>query len=425
MTESQEYKNTILRCIVPFSEGVSIDDLIKFAKDTAGFRKAFSDTNKFYTGSIAKRTAQLILVFPVIVSSTVSVNTAMLISKAIEKKCVSMLGLLFKAVNLTSYKNTKDLYDYISKFHTNLGISKGMLSLDDFITISDAINDAKHESAESYEDSMYSHILREMQVLNFEAKDNLSKHSVNEFKINRSPYGYKEIYIKEDGGESELTKLITKNSDKANELLPTPMSVSFTILMPDGTISEQKTAQIGVKAKMYPVNGLELRSRLMSNIADSDGLFNFIKASTGEKSFWRDLVFAFDKIKNKAISVAKGSETSKLFSLLKARANANNSRFNTSNANPITTLVITQDEVEAMKKNNIDITKPNIFKAILNNFNLMGLVIVDDSIEAAKFLFDDGSDSFETLSYAALTKDNKDQGTLAKMVNIMQRGGRV
>ena len=163
----------------------------------------------------------------------------------------------------------------------------------------------------------------------------------------------------------------------------------------------------------------------MNNVADSDGLFNFIKASTGEKSFWRDLVFAFDKIKNKAISVAKGSETSKLFSLLKARANANNSRFNTSNANPITTLVITQDEVESMKKNNIDITKPNVFKVLLNNFNLMGLVIVDDSIEAAKFLFDDGSDSFETLSYAALTKDNKDQGTLAKMVNIMQRGGRV
>jgi len=424
MTESQEYKNTILKCIVPFSEGVSIDDLINFAKNTAGIRKAFSDTNKFYTGSIAKRTAQLILVFPVIVSSTVSVNTAILVSKAIEKKCAVMLNLLFSAVNLTSYKNTKDLYDYLSKFHTNLNISNGTLSLDDFITIADTVNSAKHESVESYEDSMYSHMLGEMRTLNFEAKDSLSKHSVNEFKINKSPYGYKEVYIKEDV-ESDLIKLTTKNSDKANELLPTPLSVNFTILMPDGTISKQQTAQIGVKAKMYPVDGLDLRSRLMSNIADSDGLFNFIKASTGEKSFWRDLVFAFDKIKNKAISVAKGSETSKLFSLLKARANANNSRFNTSNANPITTLVITQDEVEAMKKNNIDITKPNIFKAILNNFNLMGLVIVDDSIEAAKFLFDDGSDAFETLSYAALTKDNKDQGTLAKMVNILQRGGRV
>ena len=422
MTESQEFKNTILRCIVPFSEGVSLDDLINFAKNTAGIRKAFSDTDRFYTGSIAKRTAQLILVFPVIVSSTVSVNTAILISKAIEKKCATMLSLLFKAVNFASYKNTKDLYDYISKFHTNLDISKGMLSLDDFITIADAINSAKHESNESYEDSMYSHILNEMKVMNFEAKDSLSKHSVNEFKINKSPYGYKEIYIKEEG-ESELIKLM--NTDKANELLPTPLPVKFTILNDDGTTTESREAVIGVKAKMYPVDGLDLRTRLMNNVADSDGLFNFIKASTGEKSFWRDLVFAFDKIKNKAISVAKGSETSKLFSLLKARANANNSRFNTSNANPITTLVITQDEVESMKKNNIDITKPNVFKVLLNNFNLMGLVIVDDSIEAAKFLFDDGSDSFETLSYAALTKDNKDQGTLAKMVNIMQRGGRV
>ena len=418
ISESQEYKNSIIKMIVPFCEGMSIQDLIDLAKNTSTLRSSFNTANKLYSGSIMKRTAQLVLTFPVIVSSFINVNTAILISKAIERKCVNLLKILFAAVNLASYKDTKDLHDYISKFHTNLGVSSSMLSLDDFITMADNINRTRHENC--YDDSkeMYKEIIREMKYLDNEAITTFNSQSINEYEVIKDGYGRKSVYIKEDSDSDK-----NKSKEKANELMPSIMTVEFTTIGPDGSIIKSDKGVIGIKAKLYPINGLEIRNRLTDQVNDTRGLFGFIRASTGEISFWRDLVFAFDRIKREAIAVAKGSETEKLFTMLKARANVNNSRFNTTNANPITTLVITQDEVEALKKNNIDVTNPKISNTIMNNFNLMGLVIVDDSTETAKFLFDDGSDNFETLSYTALTKENKEQSTLNKVANIIQKGG--
>ena len=54
----------------------------------------------------------------------------------------------------------------------------------------------------------------------------------------------------------------------------------------------------------------------------------------------------------------------------------------------------------------------------------MGLVIVDDSIECAYFLFDDGSNSYERISYDALEKETDDKN-YKKIVNLLSRGGRV
>ena len=46
-------------------------------------------------GSIAKRASNLVLVFPVIVSTSINIQSAMMISKAIERKCCTLLQILF------------------------------------------------------------------------------------------------------------------------------------------------------------------------------------------------------------------------------------------------------------------------------------------------------------------------------------------
>ena len=79
--------------------------------------------NQPSSGSIAKRAANLTLVFPVIVTSNMSISTAILISKAIERKCVALLQILFSSVQLN---NTDDLQDYIARFHKNLNLKQRM-----------------------------------------------------------------------------------------------------------------------------------------------------------------------------------------------------------------------------------------------------------------------------------------------------------
>ena len=68
----------------------------------------------------------------------------------------------------------------------------------------------------------------------------------------------------------------------------------------------------------------------------------------------------------------------------------------------------------------MDIEKPNISRVVFDGFNLMGLVIADNSTEVARFLWDDGDGAFESISYKALSKESKDDD-YKKIVNLMTK----
>jgi hypothetical protein len=91
-------------------------------------------------------------------------------------------------------------------------------------------------------------------------------------------------------------------------------------------------------------------------------------------------------------------------------------------ASPITTLVITQEEVDYLKKES-GMNMDNVATAnyILQAYNLMGLVIVDESTETAKFLFDGEFDLFDTLSYNSIERENGDSNMYKKVINLMSK----
>ena len=93
-------------------------------------------------------------------------------------------------------------------------------------------------------------------------------------------------------------------------------------------------------------------------------------------------------------------------------------------ASPITSLVISQDEVEYLKKyHNLDIDKAYNARTILNSYNLMDIVVADESLEIARFLFDDGDNTYETLSFDSLEKQAKDN-SYKKIINLMSKVNR-
>ena len=64
--------------------------------------------------------------------------------------------------------------------------------------------------------------------------------------------------------------------------------------------------------------------------------------------------------------------------------------------------------------------KPYVTRSILEGFNLMDIIIADESLEIAKFLFDDGDGVFDTLPFDALEKEAKDS-SYKKVVNLMSK----
>ena len=67
--------------------------------------------------SVARKSNDLICVFPVLASKNISIDTQAIISKAIEKNCVAMMQMLFSAIPVSDADNA---FDYISQFHTIL-----------------------------------------------------------------------------------------------------------------------------------------------------------------------------------------------------------------------------------------------------------------------------------------------------------------
>ncbi len=461
MNKYQMVHETVVRDIIDILDGVKDFDQVDWILN-----------KRNSVGSIAKRASNLILVFPVLISNSLSIQTATIISKAIERKCVALLQVLFSAVNLT---NATDLYEYISQFHGNLN---KQLSLDDFMNAVDRLSEAGIIQITDAE--VYNAVKEDMHNINNFLNDTYNDTAaLTEFKSITNKFGETHIMQEANGKGREKTpnlnkvkndiinmiddrlnnvasdivdrlrdespnhgnsmrnrndrpglkdqtdyfnkQLLPQDVQKANELMPTTMMVNFTYYKNGSEI--RQVGVIGVKAKLYPIDSMDIISRVSSKYSDKNTLFKFIKASTREISFFKDFLFAIDKAKLDAINVGSNSNNAKIFKLLERRAAKYRmlALIRKNDASPITTLVLSQDEVEYLKRyNSIDMERPNVCKTIMNAYNLMCISIADESLEIAKFLFDDDDNIFEALSFDGLEKEAKDS-SYKKVVNLMSK----
>lgn len=452
MNNCKQLHETVVRDIV---------DIITSAKD---FDQIKWINNKNNTGSIAKRASNLVLVFPVMVSNSLNIQTAMIVSKAIERKCCSLLQILFSSMQIT---NADNLQDYIKQFHTNLDL-KDHMDLDEFFGVMDSLVD---EEAIIVDKDMYESIKEDMHNINFHLEGELNPHSINDYKVVNNAFGESSIMLERthtyqamgdnktisfsgnkvnlsgsttnnyytpsgSGGRNDdplhpgmrdqndyfTHQLLDNDIKKANELMPTTMIVNF--ISRDEGVNDviRMSGVIGVKAKLYPVDSMDICNRISSKVKDKNGLFNLVRASTREISFFKDLAFAIDKAKMDAMYMASDSNNAKMFKVLERRAAKNKfSRLIKKNdASPITSLVISQYEVDYLKQLNIDMEKSFNARSILEGYNLMDIVVADESMEIAKFLFDDGDGVYEAITFDALEKQANDS-TYKKVVNLVSK----
>ena len=449
-----------------------VKDIVDVIGDIKDFDQIDWINNKNSTGSIAKRASNLVLVFPVIVSNALSMETAMIINKAIERKCCSLLQILFSSMQ---FANTDNLIDYLRKFHTNLDLKSGM-DLDEFLGIMDKMVD---EGTVIVNKEMYEAIKEDMHNIDYHLSTDFNPVSINDYKIVNNYFGESSVVCEansrnlntgiyddkdliaamnrsinkrvdksiaksfkkgitvnnnnnigkadrnmsaKDATDYFSKQLLDNDIKKANELMPTTMVVNFISTSDDGRNSERVTGVIGVKAKMYPVDSMDICNRLSSKIKDRNGLFNLVRASTREISFFKDLAFAIDKAKLDAVYMASDSNNARMFKVLERRAAKNKfSRLIKKNdASAITSLVLSQYEVEYLKQMNINMEKSYNARSILEAYNLMDIVIADESLEIAKFIFDDGAGVYEALTFDALEKQSNDN-TYKKVVNLVSK----
>ena len=471
----QSIHETIIRDVIDVIHSVKDSDEIKGIRNRSGSFK-----------SIAAASQNLTIVFPSLVSTSLSVESASMIVKANERKAVSMLQILFTASTITDADNGMD---YLKNFHTNLNTGNS-ITVDSLIDALDTYVIQK-ESMTTEERSYYQAISEDTKRnLNYYLKglnpiglDECRIYPNNRVVMEHRGKDYNEIAFQNElasvlhednddirqvsmgpmlnvqrpfmpvtintnsnnsttgsgGGRGNSRKdemdaiknerevfhkqLIPSDVKKANELVPTMMVVQFVS-------SESNTPiqmVIGVKSKMYPVDSMDIINRLVLKHKDNNSLVKFIRATTREISFIKDFLFAIDKAKLDALSQSNRGSSSPLWKVLERRATKSKVRRTlgqTNDASAITTLVISQEEVDYLKKTeNINIEDPRVIRPIMESYNFMGIVLVDEATEVAKFIFDTGDDMYESISFTNLEREANDSGT-KKIINLMSKMGR-
>lgn len=218
-------------------------------------------------------------------------------------------------------------------------------------------------------------------------------------------------------------QVLDSDIKKANELQPSMMVINFYVNNDKDRLEVIKDAVIGVKAKLYPMDSQEIIDRIDKKSEEQSLLVRFKRVTTRELSFFKDFLFALDKAKIDVVERNNKGSKAKLWQTLETRARAYKAGkyAGSASAAPITTLVVSQDEVEYLKKfKGIDLESYKSARKIFDGYNFMCICIVDESLEVAKFLFDTGEDNWEVLSFTSLDRESSD-ATYKKVVNLMTK----
>lgn len=437
--------------------------------------------------SITRANKDLTMTFPVMVSNTVDPASAQLVSRALERKFVTLTQMLLSAISITS---SKDAIDHLKNVHSNLDLSS-LFDVDDYLAISQEatanhIFDAAEVKAvyeafrqerlhakpinhlhESLMDDMMDRMrqdpkfnanvadarfnnlsdddkARAVNLLNTDTAtrnrdltrqnrtltQQLNDIERNEGRMRRnfartqsqSNRRINDLRQSNDNLQSRLDDIrnntragltkLAKDQDykKANELQPTLLQIQF-ISTNDNNDPITVDAYVGIKTKIYCVDSADIANHIVSKRSYNFSLYNLIKATSGEIEFWRDFVFAIKKAKIDAVSNTNRGSSSKLWKVLERRALASKiNRFMSArnDATAITTLMVSAYDVEMLRKmEDIDISDSRVARKLMDDYNLVGIVIVDDSTESAKIIFDTGDDEYEPYTFKTLKRDDK------------------
>ena len=224
-------------------------------------------------------------------------------------------------------------------------------------------------------------------------------------------------------------RLLDVDVKKANELQPTLLVVNYNELDPNknNEIIGTKTFVAGVKTRIIATDARDIIDRIVAKNKTRLSFVNLIRATTGEIHLVRDFLLCIDQAKIDAKNSVKKGEAANMWKTLEfmsAKNNYNKIRRKGNDASAITTLVISKETANLLKKQyNCDIEKERNANKVIEDYNLLGLFIVDESVEVVKSLYR-GNTMFEQNAFSYLEKESNDK-SYKKVVNLigqMNRG---
>ena len=445
-----------------------LKDIVDTIKDISVIAKTATNRNNADSKSIAKKAKEGILQFPAICSNSIEIDRLQNICKALEKQYASFVQVAYTLDPVAVFngkKGSSNVTDYIRKFHNNTGS----------VSFADVINvavDTIDRAMESYEFFELENTVLECLLLDGTSNEVISKNilglkpylegfnetTVNDMckpllrgmientlteavdprisdaarnarrgipreKVDPETSSAVSMLAVQTGGCIPERVLQDNDVRKSNELVPTTMRLRVNAMDSNGTLNGYVEFVIGIKVTIHPVSSVEVVNNLSG--VGRDKFFNFIRWTSGEISLFRDLLFNIDQIKTDALNNnARGGGSGWWATLRRMKAQSNIiRRFGGKSIIPNATIVVNMEEVEVIKaKTGVDLLNPVVAKKMMNQYLLLGFVIVDASTESVHFLFDSEVD-YQVNSFNGLKREaqngsnNADFKEMMKMIN--------
>lgn len=332
--------------------------------------------------SISKMAGDSILQYPVLVTDSISVEDLTMVTKALEREYVTFFRI---ATGLDDVSETGKRA-YLQKFHQN---------------IIGARSATRHNR-----DAM-----KDMGTLVSE-EQNFNMKNLNDLSTS--------YIMSEDKTDNRYGKqLVSSDIDKANELVPTLVSVNIY----DEKSKSKTDVLVGIKAVSHILESEDILDNLKRGIDGKSFMTNFLKVTIGEKRFMRDFVASQDEIKQEVLNKKQNSKWWRLLRRRSIKESINRFMGGHKQLLPNSAIVITTDEVERFNNMyNINLLRDTkAVNTIMEQFFLLSFVILDPASEIVHIMFD-GEHGFNTMSYSSLERENKKGGSDVKsLMKILSR----
>lgn len=421
--------------------------------------------------SINRLAKDLILQYPIIFSGDIDNDSAVIIGKAMEQLYASLQLMVLSAdtafgVDPTQHAGVRDL---LSQYHSNDDspnvtryLGNGISNVANFIStfegaeIKSVTESAKgltfdaNELWEYTDDGIVMESLNDMYqpgnaiidtiesiadgllkaTEDLDDDDGYGK-TANFLNNHLSDDGQQRMGLKEFNGSlsgldprdrpqgGQFTK-VKDALDRNTKIEPVLLDVEFFVQ--DGKGSRVQKATIGISVMPRFVPSPVMRANCIKALQHNNVGLQFVQWTRGEKKVVKDFIFNISQIKEDALT--KDRYDKWFTALRKRKRNSKILRSGGSNINPLTTLVLTKNDVALIKQNaNIDLTSERNATKLMDSLYLLALIIFDTDTGMVSTLLD-GNPYFTETTLESLkrnSRSNNDTLVIQEMLKIMGR----
>lgn len=425
-----------------------VNDLQKIARTGANIAAAKESLLKT---SIAKRANDSIFQFPCIVSNTIPIDMASTITKLLDRNYASFVQIVLSHIANVDLSVNRTPNQFLKSVHQNMRLESGN---DDDIYEQDLYNGenifaVNEESGIAFvmEAHKGGHIKNLRQLNIHECREYLSDYDIRPFMeadMNLEPGDITVSGLLANSArnnalkkEMDITKVnaeISKNLKgpqltyndvkKLNDLTPYAIEVKLNVIDEENRFVEYWNLVVGVKTILHLVESNEIIDNISRAIQNKGFFLKLIKWTTGEISFFKDIILGLDDIKFDNLSRDKGySRFFPTLRRLKERKVAFRN-FKPDKIVPNASLIISSYELfEIQKRFNINLKDLKIARKLMSQLFLMTFVIIDDSTQTVDILYDGDNTigtGFQTYALETIEREmNLSSNRLGKEIGRM------